>query len=223
MNDLEFLKLDVPKLSFDKTDYKLVLSYKLGADYLQSKFKFDYYKFIELYEGAKGIGTNDEFDKYWSFAWKELGANERILDILVKVVKYYQLNPSFCKRIVRMKNKGKGHNRKIELIPKKGVIDKFKGISKPRGCHGVYGKTSGASSVDFVIDEDKINTILFLMQSCVEEGARNWSLQGYSEYRRLYSDLIRANGSSKSGYISKEKDRLLLKEFASKVANLQKG
>ena len=224
MTDLEFLKLDVPKLSFDKTDYKLVLSYKLGADYLQSKFKFDYYKFIELYNGAKGIGSSDDgFDKYWSFAWKEMGASERILGVLVQVVKYYQLNPSFCKRIVHMKNKGKGHNRKIELIPKQGVIDKFKGISKARGCHGAHGKRVEMSSVDFVVDNDKVNTILFLMQACIEEGARNWSLQGYSEYRRLYSDLLRANGSSKSGYISKAKDRLLLKEFASKVANLQRG
>jgi hypothetical protein len=226
MSDLEFLRLDIPKLSFDKNDYKLVLSYKLGSDYLQSKFKFDYYKFVELYNQAKGIPTDDDaFDKFWSFAWREMGASERALSVLIQVVKYYQLNPSFCKRIVHMKNKGKGHNRKIELLPKKGVIDKFKGISKARGCHGAHGKrigVDGMSGIDFIPDENKINTILFLMNSCIEEGARNWSLQGYSEYRKLYSDLIRANGSSKSGYISKSKDRELLKEFSSKVASLQR-
>ena len=226
MNELEFLRLDAPKLGFDRIRCRLVLSYKLGADYLQSKFEFDYYKFIELYNGAKGIAsTDDNFDKYWSFAWREMGASERVIGVLILISRYYQLNPSFCKRIVHMKHKGKGHNRKIELIPKQGVIDKFKGISKPRGCHGAYGKRGGAnemSGIDFVPDENKINTILFLMNACIEEGARNWSLQGYSEYRRLYSDLIKANGSSKSGYISKAKDRELLKEFSSKVAALQR-
>lgn len=220
MTDLQFLRLDKPKLSWNKKDSSLVIYFKLGEDYLQSSFKFDYYKFLDAYSCMRGSRSDDS---KWFDVWKSFGAKDSIATVLGMICKFYRLNPTVCKRAI---HQDKTYSKKIELEPKKGVVDKVKGISKPRGCHGAYGKRdgmSGANDIPFAVDNDKVNTILFLMQSCVEDGARNWSLQGYSEYRRLYSDLLRANGSSKSGYISKAKDRLLLKEFASKVANLQRG
>lgn len=218
MTDLQFLKLDAPKLSWNNSSSSLVIYFKLGEEFLQSYFKFDYYRFLEEYINMKGF-KND--DSKWFDVWKRLGAKDSFADVLALVSKFYKLNPTVCKKAI---HQNKSISKKVQLELKAGAVDKVKGVSKPRGCHGAYGKRvgDGIGSVDFVVDNDKVNTILFLMQSCIEEGARNWSLQGYSEYRRLYSDLIRANGSSKSGYISKAKDRELLKEFSSKVAKLQR-
>lgn len=220
MTDLHFLKLDAPKLSWNKSSSSLVLYFKLGEEFLQSYFKFDYYRFIEEYINMKGSRSDDS---KWFDVWKRLGAKDSVADVLALVSKFYKLNPTVCKQAI---HQNKSISKKVQLELKAGAVDKVKGVSKPRGCHGAYGKRidiDGINSDSFVIDNDKINTILFLMQCCVEDGARNWSLQGYSEYRRLYSDLIRANGTSSSGYISKAKDRELLKEFSSKVAKLQRG
>lgn len=207
LNELDFLKLPCPKLSWDKNDYKLVLYFYVGKDYNVCKFKFDYYDFVLLYNSSKG--SDKLSDKEFMH---RLGANSPVLPL---VLKFYQLNPTVCKQAIHQDKK---KARKFPLKLKKGAVDKLHGISKPRGKHGVGFDKKPPS--DFAIDQNKVNTLIFLLNDCVLQAAASWSLQSFNEYKRLYSDLLRANGGS--GFISKAKERSLLKDFSSKVASLQK-
>lgn len=224
LNELDFLKLPAPKLSWDKKTYKLVLYYSVGQDYSICKFSFDYYEFLWLYERCKGyykLSDESSGDGRLSYAdfMKELGASDRASKILGMVLKFYRLNPTICKRAVHQDKK---RGRKIELQLKKGLVDKAHGISKPRGKHGV-----GRLSVDKrdcvpLTDEDiaKADTIMFLMNSCVARAAKEFSMQPFIEYLSLYADLQQCLHQG-TGFVSKAKENQLFKEFGAKVKKLQ--
>lgn len=227
INELDFLKLPAPKLSWDKKEYKLVLYYYVGEDYGICQFKFDYYEFLWLYERCKGYyklsdeGGSDGRLSYADFM-KELGASDRTCSILGLVLKYYKLNPTICKRALHQDKK---RGRKITLELKKGLVDKAHGISKPRGKHGVGTGLSGdkGSKVVELTNEDrqKADTIVFLMNQCVVRAAKSFSMQPFVDYLGLYSDLQQCLHQG-TGFISKSKENQLFKEFKQKVDNLQK-
>lgn len=226
LNELDFLKLPCPKLSWDKKTYKLVLYYYVGEDYGICQFKFDYYEFVALYERCKGYyklsdeGGPDGRLSYADFM-KELGASSKTSPFLGLVLKFYCLNPTVCKKAIHQ-DKKRGH--KIELTLKKGLVDKAHGISKPRGKHGVGrlvgDKTSGVVELS-AEDRAKADTIMFLMNSCVDKAAKTFSMQPFMEYLSLYSDLQQCLHQG-TGFISKSKENALFKEFKSKVDKLQK-
>ena len=226
LNELDFLKLPCPKLSWDKKTYKLVLYYYVGQDYGICQFKFDYYEFIALYERCKGYyklsdeGGSDGRLSYSQFM-EELGATPRTCSILGLVLKYYKLNPTVCKQAIHQDKK---RSHKIELQLKKGLVDKAHGISKPRGKHGAgrlaEDKTSGVVELT-ADDKAKANTIMFLMNQCIVRAAKSFSMQPFMEYLSLYSDLQQCLHQG-TGFISKSKENALFKEFKSKVDNLQK-
>ena len=226
LNELDFLKLPCPKLSWDKKTYKLVLYYYVGEDYGICSFSFDYYEFVALYERCKGyykLSDESSGDGRLSYAdfMKELGASERASSILGLVLKFYKLNPTVCKRAIHQDKK---RGRKIELQVKVGLVDKAHGISKPRGKHGV-GRLVGdkASGVVELSPEDrqKADTIMFLMNSCVDKAAKTFSMQPFVEYLSLYAELQRYLHQG-TGFISKSKENALFKEFKTKVDKLQK-
>lgn len=225
LNELDFLKLPCPKLSWDKKAYKLVLYYYVGQDYGICQFKFDYYEFIALYERCKGYyklsdeGGSDGRLSYADFM-KELGASERASSILGLVLKYYKLNPTVCKKAIHQDKK---RSHKISLSLKKGLVDKAHGISKPRGKHGVGTSLAGGAKVVELTDEDKAkaNTIVFLMNQCVVRSAKTFSMQPFVEYLSLYAELQRCLRQG-TGFISKSKENQLFKEFKVKVDMLQK-
>ena len=226
LNELDFLKLPAPKLSWDKKEYKLVLYYYVGEDYGICQFKFDYYEFLWLYERCKGYyKLSDEGSGVGRLSYadfmKELGASDRVSKILGMVLKFYRLNPTICKRAVHQDKK---RGRKIELQLKKGLVDKAHGISKPRGKHGV-GRLSGEDKLNSGVelsaeDRAKADTIVFLMNSCVARAAKEFSMQPFIEYLSLYSDLQQCLHQG-TGFISKAKENALFKEFGAKVKKLQ--
>jgi hypothetical protein len=227
LNELDFLKLPCPKLSWDKKTYKLVLYYYVGEDYGICQFKFDYYEFVALYERCKGYyklsdeGGPDGRLSYSQFM-KELGASDRASKILGMLLKFYCLNPTVCKKAIHQ-DKKRGH--KISLSLKKGIVDKAHGISKPRGKHGA-GRLSGKDKLSSCVpltDEDraKADTIMFLMNSCVDKAAKTFSMQPFMEYLSLYADLQQCLHQG-TGFISKSKENALFKEFGAKVKKLQK-
>lgn len=224
LNELDFLKLPAPKLSWDKKTYKLVLYYYVGEDYGICQFKFDYYEFLWLYERCKGYyklsdeGGSDGRLSYSQFM-KELGASSKTSPFLGLVLKFYKLNPTVCKKAVHQDKK---RGRKIELQLKKGLVDKAHGISKPRGKHGVGAGLAGGAKAVELTDEDraKADTIVFLMNSCVARAAKEFSMQPFIEYLSLYSDLQQCLHQG-TGFISKAKENALFKEFGAKVKKLQ--
>lgn len=225
VDEVEFLKLPAPKLGWDRDACKLVLSYYVGKDYGICQFKFDYHQFEWLYDRCKGYykltdeGGLDGRLSYVEFM-KELGASERAAGVLGLVLKFYKLNPTVCKRIINQKNKGAGKKRKIELEPKQGLVDKAHGISKPRGKHGVGSERSYVNE-RFDIDFERMETLSFLMRSCVRKAAREFSMQPFVEYLSLYSEWLKVSGQG-SGFIGKAKEKEVFKKFSSEVKSLQR-
>lgn len=223
IDELEFLKFPAPKLSWDKKNYKLILYYYVGVDYGVCRFAFDYYEFIALYERCKGyykLSDESSGDGRLSYAdfMKELGASERAAGVLGLVLKFYKLNPTICKRAVHQDKK---KNRKIELLPKQGLVDKAHGISKPRGKHGAGSGGSNYVIDRFNIDFERMETLSFLMRSCVRKAAKTFSMQPFVEYLSLYSEWLKVSGLG-SGFIGKAKEKEVFKKFSSEVKSLQR-
>lgn len=218
IDELEFLKLPAPKLSWNKKDYKLVLYYYVGKDYGVCQFKFDYYEFAALYDRCKGYyklsdeGSGDGRLSYAQFM-KELGASSKTSPFLGLVLKFYKLNPTVCKKAIHQDKK---RNRKVALELKKGLVDKAHGISKPRGKHGADSDGSNYVIVDF----ERMETLSFLMKSCVRKAAREFSMQPFVEYLSLYSEWLKVSGQG-TGFIGKAKEKEIFKKFSQEVKSIQ--
>lgn len=233
ISEKDFIKVGKPKLAWDSKEYMIKVYCNLGADYAQFSFSFDVDKFLYLYNECKGrfhlVDGDGYYDKsgdyhlsYLDFSRRVLGGNvgSDVIEIFSWIIKFYQLNPSVCKRVVFKKFKGKGHTRKVELVLKKSAVDKL--LLGRSSCGGTRVKGVGKKS-GCVVDKGRMESFNRLMQDCVKRSALEHTLQYFGEYKDFYINWEIASGLRTSGgrFISKAKEKALFVKYKTSVESLQ--
>ena len=236
LSDKEFLKLKPPKISWDKDDCMIRVYCDIGEDYSQFCFKFDYEVFLFYYNECKGrfrlVDGSGYYDKsgdyhmsYLDFARKVLsesgGVDDVVIELFSMILRFYQLNPTVCHRVVFKKFKGKGHTRRLELVPKKKEFDKVK-FGKSN-CGGSRTKGVGKGKLFRQPDLELMNLLNCKMNEVVEESAKSHSLQLFEEYKSLFVQWEIASGI-RSGYghfLSRSKEKSLFIKYKNAVESLQ--
>lgn len=233
ISEKEFIKIAHPKISWDGKEYLMRVYCNIGSDYSQFSFSFDYERFLYLYNECKGrfklVDGNGYCDKhgdyhlsYLDFSRKVLGnVDDSVIELFSLIIRFYQLNPSVCKRAIFKKFKGKGHTRRIELELKKSVVDKL--VLGRSSCGGARVKGTGKKA-GLVADKERMEALNDLMNNCVCESARTHSLQLFDEYKNLYIQWEVASGlrAGYGSYISRTKEKALFVKYKSLVEAKQK-
>lgn len=233
ISDNDFIKLKPPKISWDKDDCMIRVYCDIGEDYSQFCFKFDYEVFLYYYNECKGrfrlVEGDGYYDKwgdyhmsYLDFSRKVLaengGADDVVVELFSLIMRFYQLNPSICHRVVFKKFKGKGHTRRLQLLLKKSAVDKLKfGKSNMGGSRTKGTKVRNP-------DTQLMAKLAEFMNEVVVQSAKSHSLQLFEDYKSLYVQWEVASGirSGYGSFMSKSKEKSLFMKYKSLVENLQK-
>lgn len=236
-SDNQFIKLKPPKISWDKDDCMIRVYCDIGEDYSQFCFKFDYEVFIYFFNQCKGrlrlVDGTGYYDKsgdyhmsYLDFSRKVLAQSGSVDDVVIElfalIIRFYQLNPSVCHRVVFKKFKGKGHTRRLELVPKKKEFDKVKFGKSNMGGSRIKGVGSGTRFRQ--PDEVEMSRLAKEMDLVILESAKTHSLQLFNVYKDLFIEWQVASGlrSGYGSFMSKSKEKSLFMKYKSLVENLQK-
>ena len=230
ISEKDFIKVGCPKISWDGKNYLMKVYCNIGSDFSQLSFSFDVDKFLYLYNECKGrfhlVDGSGFYDKsgfyhlsYLDFSRRVLGGNvdSEIIEIFSWIIKFYQLNPSVCKRAIFKKFKGKGHTRRLELELKKSAVDKL--VLGRSSCGGARVKGSRMLENLKNVDVDKVENFYWLMQDCVRRSAIERTLQYFGEYKDFYINWEIASGL-RSGYgrfLSSSKEKALFMRYKTEV------
>lgn len=233
-SDKDFLKLNPPKISWDKEDCLIRVYCDIGEDYSQFCFKFDYEVFLYYYNECKGrfrlVEGSGYYDKsgdyhmsYLDFARKVLAQgkgeiDDVVIELFSLIMRFYQLNPTVCHRVVFKKFKGKGHTRRLELVLKKSAVDKVKFGKSNMGGSRIKGTKVRNS------DPQLMAKLAEFMNEVVIESAKTHSLQLFEEYKSLYVQWEVASGirAGYGSYLSRSKEKSLFVKYKQAVEALQK-
>ena len=233
ISDEDFIRLNAPKISWDKQDCLIRVYCDIGQDYSQFCFKFDYELFDYYYKQCKGdfklVSGSGYYDKsgdyhmsYMDFSRRVLGeVDDSVIELFSMILRFYRLNPSVCQRAIFKKFKGKGHSRRVELVGKKKEFDKVK---FGKSCMGGSRTKSIAPKQKGEQNLQAMQEISSLMNKCIEQSARLHTLQFFGEYKSLFIDLEIASGlrAGHGRFLSKAKEKSLFIKYKSAVESLQR-